>query len=64
MYAKVLETSSSSTTDEEGAKRLTGVSNAMQAMILGHNGAFRSGLDLMNSNRASEASSPPMLMII
>lgn len=42
-------------------KRLTGVSNAMQAMILGHNGAFRSGLVLTNSNKASEASSPPML---
>lgn len=51
--------------DREGSEvsRLTGVSNAIQAMILGHNGALLSGLVFMNSKSESAANSPPMLRI-
>lgn len=40
---------------------LTGVSNAMQATMLGHSGASLSGRVLTNSIRASAASRPPIL---
>jgi len=43
------------------AERLAGESKARHPMILGHNGAASSGLELMKDHRASATSNPPML---
>ena len=39
----------------------TGVSNAMQAMMLGQMGDVVSALDLQKASKVSAASKPPML---